>query len=98
MDGGRYVKLLASLAVKASETGREQIILNPRDREACGEAVVAEANRISGKQLSLSEETRPIVGGLILTQGKIEVNCALDTLAALRRNELSSEAAGLLFG
>ena len=54
--------------------------------------------RISGKQLGLSEETRPIVGGLILSQGKIEVNCALDTLAALRRSELSAEAAGLLFG
>ena len=98
MEGDRYVKLLASLAVKASETGSEQIILNAKDREACGEAVVAEANRMSGKQLSLSDETRPIVGGLILTQGKIEVNCALDTLAALRRHELSAEAAGLLFG
>ena len=98
MEGDSYVKLLASLAVKASETGRELIILNPKDREACGAAVVAEANRISGKQLGLSEETRPIVGGLILSQGKIEVNCALDTLAALRRSELSAEAAGLLFG
>lgn len=94
---GDYVKLLASLAVRASETGTEQIILNPEDRERFGQAVVAEANRLGGKQLSLAEETRPIVGGLILTQGRIEVNCALDTLAELRRSELSGEAARLLF-
>lgn len=98
MEGERYVSLLASLAAKASETGTEQIILNPEDREKYGAAVVAEANRVSGRQLTLAEETRPIVGGLILTQGRIEVNCALDTLAALRRSELAGEAAGLLFG
>ncbi|MBR2716317.1 MAG: hypothetical protein IKP17_05325 [Oscillospiraceae bacterium] len=98
MDGERYVSLLASLAAKASESGTEQIILNPEDREKYGAAVVAEANRVSGRQLTLAEETRPIVGGLILTQGRIEVNCALDTLAALRRSELAGEAAGLLFG
>ena len=64
--------------------------------QAKADAIVAEARK-AGKQLSLSEETRPIVGGLILSQGRIEVNCALDTLAAQRRSELSGEAARLLF-
>ena len=96
MEGEPYVKLLASLALQASETGSEKIILNPEDREKYGDAIVAEARK-AGKQLSLSEETRPIVGGLILSQGRIEVNCALDTLAAQRRSELSGEAARLLF-
>ena len=97
MDGGQYVKLLSSLALQASETGAEEIILNPEDRDKYGEAIVAEVQK-AGKQLSLSKETRPIVGGLILSQGRIEVNCALDTLAAQRRSELSGEAARLLFG
>ena len=97
LPDAKYVALLAALAVKASETGSEQIILNPADRAKFGEAVVAEANRTSGKALTLSEETRPIVGGLILSQGRIEVNCTLDTLAAQRRSALSIEAAKLLF-
>lgn len=98
LEQSRYISLLASLAAKASETGTEQIFLNPADREVLGEQVVAEANRISGGSMSLAPESRDIVGGLILSQGDIEVNCALDTLANLRRNALSAKAAGMLFG
>ncbi len=96
MDGDRYVKLLTSLAQKASETGEEEIILNPEDRAKYGDALL-KALKSAGSRLTLSEETRPIIGGLILSQGRIEVNCALDTLAALHRSELAGEAAGLLF-
>ena len=96
MDGDRYVKLLASLAQKASETGEEEIILNPEDRAKYGDALL-KALKSAGSRLTLSEETRPIIGGLILSQGRIEMNCALDTLAALHRSELAGEAAGLLF-
>ena len=93
----KYVRLLASLADRASETGKEQLILNADDRAKYGEAIVKQANAISGRSLTLSEETRPIVGGLILSQGRIEVNCTLDALAAQSRTELSAEAAKRLF-
>ncbi len=96
MAADRYVKLLVSLAQKASETGSEEIILNPEDRAKYGGALM-DAVKSAGMKLTLSEETRPIVGGLILSQGRIEVNCALDTLAALRRSELTGEATRLLF-
>lgn len=39
-----YAALLARIAVKAAKTGREEIILNPRDRERVGAQVVAKAN------------------------------------------------------
>jgi V/A-type H+-transporting ATPase subunit E len=97
LDEERYVLLLASLARKASETGSEEIILNPADRAKYGEALMKTLKE-SGCALTLAEETRPIIGGLILSQGRIEVNCALDTLAELHRSELSGEAARLLFG
>ena len=93
-----YAQLLARLAASAAETKQEQIILNERDRARVGARVVEEANRLCSGSLTLAEECRPIVGGLILSQGKIEVNCALDTLAALRRNELAGKASALLFG
>ena len=97
LEKERYVKLLSSLARKASETGTEEIILNPEDREKLGGALLEELKR-SGSRLTLSEETRPIVGGLVLSQGRIEINCALDTLSDLHRSELAGEAARLLFG
>ena len=93
-----YAKLLARLAASAAETKQEKIILNERDKARVGARVVEEANRLCSGSLTLAEECRPIVGGLILSQGKIEVNCALDTLAALRRNELAGKASALLFG
>jgi V/A-type H+-transporting ATPase subunit E len=93
-----YAKLLAKLAASAAETKQEKIILNQRDKARVGSRVVEEANRLCSGSLTLAEECRPIVGGLILSQGKIEVNCALDTLAALRRNELAGKASALLFG
>ena len=96
MDDDRYIKLLAALARKASETGTEEIILNPEDRAKYGSALM-DALKSDGMKLTLSEETRPIVGGLILSQGRIEVNCALDTLADLHRSELAGEAARILF-
>ena len=96
MDDDRYIKLLAALARKASETGTEEIILNPEDRAKYGGALM-DALKSDGMKLTLSEETRPIVGGLILSQGRIEVNCALDTLADLHRSELAGEAARILF-
>ena len=97
LDRERYVRLLSSLAKKASETGKEEIILNADDRAKFGSALTEALNR-AGMKLTLSEETRPIVGGLILSQGRIEVNCALDRLADLHRSELAGEAARLLFG
>ena len=97
MDDARYIEMLAALARKASETGSEEIILNPEDRAKYGGALM-DTLKSAGMKLTLSEETRPIVGGLILSQGRIEVNCALDTLADLHRSELAGEAARLLFG
>ena len=68
------------------------------DEDLLGDGALLEELKRSGSRLTLSEETRPIVGGLILSQGRIEINCALDTLADLHRSELAGEAARLLFG
>lgn len=102
MPEDRYVEFLKSLAVKASRTGKEQIILSPSDRARYGKRVAAAANealQAMGRpaSLTLSEKTRAIRGGLILSEGKIEVNCSIEAIAELRRNELTGEVAKLLF-
>ena len=47
--------------------------------------------------LTVSGETREISGGVIVRQGNIEVNCAVETLVQLRRSELASQVAEILF-
>ena len=47
--------------------------------------------------LTLSEESRPIKGGLILSDGDVEVNCTFETLVRLQREEMASEVAKVLF-
>ncbi len=91
--------LLSRLAAQASATGREQVILSPADREACGKQVVEQANALlKGGGLTLSGETRGMAGGVILKDEKIETNCSFEALLHLRRDDLTADVAKVLFG
>ena len=93
-----YIALLADLAVKASSTGREAVIFSQKDRTRYGKAVVTQANeRLGDGRLTLSEQTRPIRGGLILSDGDVEVNCTFETLVRLQRSQLERDVAKVLF-
>lgn len=98
MPEDQYVDALASLMIKASATGREEVVFSENDRTNAGKAAVEKANQISGKQLVLSGETRPIRGGFILKDENIEVNCAFDTLVRLQKAETAGTVAKKLFG
>ena len=94
----QYIELLAGLAAKASVTGDEEIVLNARDRAACGEAVVEAANaKLGGGRLTLSGDTGSFLGGLILRRGAIEANCTLELLVELCRGDMSAQLADVLF-
>lgn len=101
MPEEKYIDFLKSLAVNASTTGKEQIILSPADRSRFGKKAAVAANETlsrNGKtaELTLSEQTRAIRGGLILSEGNIDVNCSIDMILEIRRNELTGEVAKLL--
>ena len=98
----RYATLLSALAVEASSSGRERMILSARDADRLGEDIVKAANAALQKagrrgELTLSQETRPIPGGFILAEGDVELNCAFDTLIRLQREKLEKEVAAILF-
>ena len=95
-----YVSLLADLAVQASAKGNEALIFSVADRARVGKAVVVAANQKLGERgrLTLSQETRPMQGGFILSDGVVEVNCTFETLVRLQRNTLSTQVADVLFG
>ena len=93
-----YVALLSDLAVKASSTGKEAVIFSQKDRTRDGKQVVTQANeRLKDGHLTMSEQTRPIQGGLILSDGDVEVNCTFETLVRLQRGEMDREVAKVLF-
>ena len=93
-----YVTFLAGLAAKASVTGKEKLIFSADDRAQVGKDVVAAANKkLPAGALTLAEETRPMDGGFILSDGAVEVNCTFDTLIRLQRGALAGEVAKVLF-
>ena len=126
-----YIDLLASLAVRAAVSGREQLIFSETDRARVGKQVVMAANELLVKDavpalpdplgegkvgafldkviqttaakvtgtgmLTLSEQTRPIQGGFVLSDGEVEVNCTFETLVRVQREKLEKEVADILF-
>jgi len=47
--------------------------------------------------LTLSEQTRNIRGGFVMSDGDVEVNCAFETLVRMQREKLEKEVADILF-
>ena len=98
-----YVELLAKLAAHSAITGQEQMILSPADRTRYGVKAATRANELLAKEgktasITLSETTQDIEGGLLLSDGAVEVNCTFETLVRLSRNEASLEVSKVLFG
>ena len=99
----RYIKLCAQLAAQASATGYEALIFCEADRKRVGQAVTEQANALlqkAGKpaELTLSAETRPMCGGVVLKDGLIETNCSIGTMVSGLRPALSGKVAACLFG
>lgn len=97
-----YVAFLSRLAAQSSRNGRERIVMSAADRSRYGKKVCLMANEAltgQGKAagLTLSEDTRNIRGGIILSDGNIEVNCSLEVLVEYKKNDLSGQVARILF-
>jgi V/A-type H+-transporting ATPase subunit E len=94
-----YVSFLAGLAAKAAADGTEELVFNAKDAAAVGADVAKEANALLGAKgrLTVSPQTRDIPGGVIVRQGDIETNCAVDVLVQMQRSALASQVAEVLF-
>ena len=91
------VKALADLIAQAASTGHEEVIFNAKDQKEIGEQAVGAANRKTGMNLILSQDTANIRGGFILRDKNIEVNGSFETLVRLQKNQTAGEVAKLLF-
>ena len=131
LEDEAYIDLLAELLVKASRSGREQVVFNQTDRARVGKRVVMAANEALARkempklpeslgstkvgafldrmvqnaaalfngngQLTLSEQTRNIRGGFVMSDGSVETNCAFETLVRMQRQRLERQVAETLF-
>jgi V/A-type H+-transporting ATPase subunit E len=94
-----YRDLLCSLAVRAAGDGLGgELMLNKTDRERYGKTVVEEANKKLSQPLVLSDDTAPIVGGVVIRRGQIEINSALDVIVRMLSEQNAFAVSGILFG
>lgn len=74
------------------------MILNADVKKRLGKAVVEKANKDGGLNLTLSKQEGAFDGGLLLSNGAVEMNCTFDTLVRLVRGEIAGDVAKVLFG
>ncbi len=80
-----YVDLLARIAARSAQTGREEVLLNQRDRDAVGAKVVSRANQILAKSVApnLPQELKSSKAGKIIDKVVTGANAVLQGTAML---------------
>ncbi len=100
MPEDKYVAWMVAMAAEASD-GCGEIILSQRDSKL-GAELVAKANEAltaKGKKggLTVSTENRDIDAGFVLRSGDLEVNCTLETILSMNRQNIATKVAEQLF-
>jgi V/A-type H+-transporting ATPase subunit E len=102
----KYLDFLQRLAIAHSVEGDVKVMLSKKDitrfkgKLPQWEKDVAQAAQKQGKKgaVSVSSETREIEGGLVLSQGRTEVNLSLDVILDETKYNLEGEVTRILFG
>jgi len=82
-----------------------EIVLNKKDCDACGDAVLASARRkLGGKVpaemlegMTVSRQMKKMKGGAVVCYGPVECNCSLEMVFSQLRRELEGEVCQTLF-
>jgi V/A-type H+-transporting ATPase subunit E len=101
LSDDEYKNLIASLMIKAVESGDEQVIVGIGE-ERIDQGLIKQVNRKLGPgykgNLSLAQERANIDAGFILKRGKIQVNVSIEVLLTEARDKFEMELAEELFG
>ncbi len=95
-----YFEVVLMLCRKHANTQSGEIIFSEEDLQrvpAGFEASLAEVALAAGGELKISEKTRKINGGFILSYGDIEENCTFDALFECNFESLSDKLNEILF-
>lgn len=96
LRGDERADVLARLALRAANGESGEIILSAEDKASFAGELSKKISENAG--LKISDEVRPISGGLILRRGATEVNCTFYALVSEMREAMSREVADILFG
>lgn len=97
-----YEEIISQMIVNSVESGSEEIILSPKDKQRISPGFIENINKklsqkgIDGK-IKLSEETKNISGGFILKSGDIEINNSFEAIIKMKREEVEAEVIKALF-
>lgn len=98
MDKDRYVEFLAGIVKSTGSTGGE-LVFNEKDAAEVGPQLAEKLNReTEGGAFSVSDETEPIRGGVLLKNGQVYVSGSIESLVDEVKGELTAEVAKVLFG
>lgn len=91
-----YVDLLARIAARSAQTGREEVLLNQRDRDAVGAKVVSRANQILAKSVApnLPQELKSSKAGKIIDKVVTGANAVLQGTAMLTLSQETRDITG----
>ncbi len=106
LSDDKYLDFLKRLTIAHSVDGDVKVMLSKKDvtrfkgRLPQWENDVAQAAQKQGKKgsITISSEMRDIEGGLVLSQGRTEVNLSLDVILDETKYNLEGEVTRILFG
>jgi V/A-type H+-transporting ATPase subunit E len=94
-----YFTLLAELASSCAIIGEGAVMFNAADRKRLPQDFEQKLGDMlpNGAKLRISEETRPVDGGLILEYNGVEQNCSFEAIFNARCDEFSDMIRGMMF-
>ncbi len=95
MDNDEYFAFLTRLLKKYASRKDGEIIFSERDLKRVTDEFAAAAKE---KGLRISDKTRAIDGGFILSYGEVEENCSIEALMDSEKERLHDKVNGFLFG
>ena len=95
-----YKAMMTRLMVQSVQTGDEEVLVG-KDERRINDEFIKQVNRQLGTgfkgNLRLSDRRAPIVGGFILSRGKVRMNASVDVLVGELREAMETELATKLF-
>ena len=92
----KYLSFVQTLLEKAVETGDETLFVGKDEHHIDG-AWLDSYNAGHSTRLSFSGDRLPILGGFVLRNGKIDINCSWDMLTGDIRPEIEADVVKQLF-
>ena len=96
MPRDKYLSFVQSLMEKAVETGEEVLLVGKGEKHIDG-AWLDNYNASHQTRLTLTGDRLPIVGGFVLRNGDLDINCSWDMLIREIRPEIESDVLKRLF-